>query len=95
LVYNWGMGKKPLEICFIVSVSQVKTMADGGIRYVFDGSERDVDAAASMMAIKCAGNALELTARVIPKETEDNNAEETEDGEDRGSRKTRRYPYRS
>jgi hypothetical protein len=94
MIYNWTMAKKPLETQFVVSVARVKTMADGGIRYEFDGSE-DPETAAFMIAVKCAGNAVELTARVIPKEAEDNNAEETENGEDRGSRKTRRYPYRS
>ena len=86
---------KPTEIRFIVSVAGVKTMADGGIRYSFDGSETDVGAAASIMAVKSAGNALEITARIIPKEThEDKHAEEAEDGEGGSARKIRRYPYR-
>lgn len=47
---------------FKVSVSQVRTMADGGLRFVFDAPETDIDTAAALMHVKQAGGLLEIAA---------------------------------
>ncbi len=54
-------------IRFTVSVAQIKTMADGGLRFAFDAPETAIDVAAALMKVKQAGGVLEVVAvSVIP-----------------------------
>jgi hypothetical protein len=62
---------------FTVSIAQIKTMADGGLRFAFDAPETAVDIAAALMRVKQAGGVLEIAAvAVIPKLTEVDNETE-------------------
>jgi hypothetical protein len=64
---------------FTVSIAQIKTMADGGLRFAFDAPETAVDIAAALMRVKQAGGVLEIAAvAVVPKLTGLDN--ETEKG---------------
>ena len=55
---------------FTVSIAQIKTMADGGLRFAFDAPETAVDIAAALMRVKQAGGVLEIAAvAVIPEPT--------------------------
>ena len=49
-------------IRFTVWVAQVKTMADGGLRFAFDAPETAIDVAAALMKVKQAGGVLEIAA---------------------------------
>ena len=53
---------------FTASVSQVKTLADGGIRIALDLSETAIDIAAAMMQAKQAGAVLECAVIAVIKE---------------------------
>ena len=57
----------PAIIRFTVSVAQVKTMADGGLRFSFDAPETAIEAAAELMRVKQAGGVLEVAAVAIIK----------------------------
>ena len=61
-----------LPILFTVSVAQVKTMADGGLRFAFDAPETAIEAAAALMKVKQAGGVLEIAAVPIVKQKENN-----------------------
>jgi hypothetical protein len=56
---------EPEVIRFTVSVAQVKTLADGGLRFAFDAPESAIDAATKLMQAKQAGAVLEIAAVVI------------------------------
>jgi hypothetical protein len=90
-----GKQKQDGTIQFKATAAQVKTMADGGIRIALDLSESETETAKALMDCRRSKAILEVAILPIIMQDEDTNAEETEDGEDRGSRKTRRYPYRS
>ena len=49
-------------IRFTASISQVRTMADMGLRVVLDFSEVSIDAATALMKVKQAGGVLEIAA---------------------------------
>lgn len=55
--------KPPAEIQFPAQVSQVRTLADGGLRVVLDLPEDQVKAAAILMECKREGIPLIITAR--------------------------------
>jgi hypothetical protein len=57
--------KKPTIIHFTVSVSQVRTLADGGLRYTFDGPEKDTNVAKLLMDVRRAGGILEIAAVAV------------------------------
>ena len=58
---------EPNIIHFTVSIAQIKTMADGGLRFAFDAPESAIEAAAALMKVKQAGGVLEIAALpVIP-----------------------------
>ena len=59
------MSDEPKVIRFTVSVAQVKTMADGGLRFVFDAPETAIEAATKLMQAKQAGAVLEIAAVAI------------------------------
>lgn len=52
------------KIHFQATIAQVKTMADGGLRFVFDAPETAVDTAAALMRARQAGALLEIV--IIP-----------------------------
>ena len=54
-------------IRFAVSVAQIKTMADGGLRFAFDAPETAIEAATELMRVKQAGGILEIAAIAIIK----------------------------
>lgn len=49
-------------IRFTAQVSKVTTLADGGLRVVFDLSETEIEVAKQMMQVKQAGAILEIAA---------------------------------
>jgi len=49
-------------IRFTAQVSKVTTLADGGLRVVFDLSETEIEVAKQMMQVKQAGAVLEIAA---------------------------------
>lgn len=49
-------------IKFTASVSQVRTMADGGLRVILDFDESAINAAAALMKVKKGGGVLEIAA---------------------------------
>jgi hypothetical protein len=49
-------------IRFRAQVSQVRTLADGGLRFVLDVAESEIDAAMKLMQVKQAGGVLEVAA---------------------------------
>jgi hypothetical protein len=51
------------ELKVVAAVARVQTMADGGLRFVFDTDERQVVTAAWLMAVKADESAVELTLR--------------------------------
>ena len=51
------------ELKVIASVARVQTMADGGLRFIFDTDERQVVTAAWLMTVKADESAVELTMR--------------------------------
>ena len=55
-------------IRFQAQVSQVKTMADGGIRLVLDLPESAIDTATKMMQVRQSGSYLEVAAVPVKKE---------------------------
>jgi hypothetical protein len=57
--------KKPAIIHFTVSVAQVRTLADGGLRYTFDGPEEDTNVAKTLMDVRRAGGILEIAAVAV------------------------------
>ena len=57
--------KKPVIIHFTVSVAQVRTLADGGLRYTFDGTEGDTKVAKTLMDVRRAGGVLEIAAVAV------------------------------
>lgn len=52
-------------IRFIASVSQVKTLTDGGLRLVLDLPETAIETATKMMQAKQAGAVLEIAAVAV------------------------------
>lgn len=58
------MTDQPQEVVirFKAQVSQVRTLADGGIRLVLDLAETEIKTAAKMMEAKQAGAVLEVAA---------------------------------
>ena len=52
-------------IRFQAQVAQVKTMADGGIRFILDLSESAIDTAKSMMEARRAGALLEVAVIAV------------------------------
>jgi hypothetical protein len=65
------MTDEPGVIRFTVSVAQIKTMADGGLRFVLDAPESDIDTAAALMRVKQAGGVLEIAAVAVYQELTD------------------------
>jgi hypothetical protein len=59
------MSKKPVIIQFTASISQVRTMADGGLRVILDFDEGAIQAASDLMKVKQAGGLLEIAAVAI------------------------------
>jgi len=57
---------KPIH--FTAVVAQVRTMADGGLRLVFDLPETAIDIATAMMQAKQAGALIECACVAIQKE---------------------------
>lgn len=59
-----SMPSKPkVEVIrFTASVSQVRTMADGGLRVILDFDERAINAATALMKVKNGGGVLEIAA---------------------------------
>lgn len=57
-------------IRFQAQVSQVKTMADGGIRLVLDMSEAAIDTATKMMQVRQSGAYLEVAAVPVKRDVE-------------------------
>lgn len=49
-------------IRFSAQVSKVTTLADGGLRIVFDLAETEIEVAKQMMQVKQAGAILEVAA---------------------------------
>lgn len=64
------------EITSIVTVAQVRTMADGGLRFIFDAPESETLTAAQLMECKRWGVVLKLTVEAI----DDNEQERQSDG---------------
>jgi hypothetical protein len=52
-------------IRFTASISQVRTMADGGLRVVLDFDEINIQAATELMQVKRAGGVVEIAAVAI------------------------------
>lgn len=59
-------------IRFSASISQVRTLSDGGIRLVLDLPETAIDTAAAMMQAKQAGAVLEIAAVAVVKQVGNN-----------------------
>ena len=57
---------------FVASVAKVQTMADGGLRFIFDAPETAVMQAAQLMECKRFGAVLHITARPAKQETTGN-----------------------
>lgn len=55
-------------IRFSAQVSKITTLADGGIRFVLDVSESEIEAAKMLMQAKQAGAVLEIAAVPTKKE---------------------------
>lgn len=51
------------EVTVVASVARVQTMADGGLRFIFDTDEQQVIVAAWLMAVKSDQGTVELTMR--------------------------------
>ena len=60
---------------FVATVAQVKTMADGGLRLSLDLSEKEIDAATSMMQAKQMGAILECAIVPVLQERTEGNGE--------------------
>ena len=56
-------------IKFVASVSQVRTLADGGLRVVMDFSENDVLQAAQLIECKRFGVPLSVECKPVKQET--------------------------
>jgi hypothetical protein len=56
-------------IRFKVTVNQVRTLADGGLRYTFDAPESDIITATKLMQAKQAGAVLEIAAVAVKAES--------------------------
>lgn len=50
-------------VTVVCSVARVQTMADGGLRFIFDTDEQQVLVAAWLMAVKSDQGTVELTMR--------------------------------
>lgn len=57
-------------IRFSAQVSKVTTLADGGLRVVFDLAETEIEVAKQMMEVKQAGAVLEIAAVPVIKKNE-------------------------
>ena len=51
-----------ITICFTASISQVRTMCDGGLRVVLDFDATAIQAATQLIQVKQAGGVLEIAA---------------------------------
>jgi uncharacterized membrane protein len=49
-------------IRFTAQVSQVRTLADGGLRFVLDVAESEIEAATKLMQVKQGGGLLDIGA---------------------------------
>ena len=56
------MSEKASVIKFTAQVSQVRTMADGGLRVILDFDEGAINTAAALMKVKNRGGVLEVAA---------------------------------
>ena len=61
------MTKDENLIKFLAQVAKVQTMADGGIRLIFDLPETAIETATKMMQTKQAGALLEIVALPVKK----------------------------
>ena len=59
------MSKPSGVIKFTAQVSQVRTMADLGLRVVLDFDEANIEAATKLMQVKQAGGVLEIAAVAV------------------------------
>ena len=59
---------KDNAIRFSAQVSKITTLADGGIRFVLDVSESEIEAAKMLMQAKQAGAVLEIAAVPVNKD---------------------------
>ena len=57
-------------IRFSAQVSKVTTLADGGLRIVFDLAETEIEVAKQMMQVKQAGAILEIAAVPVTEKKE-------------------------
>jgi hypothetical protein len=59
-------------IRFKAQVIQVRTLADGGLRFVLDVDETEIETASKLMRVKQAGGVLEVAAVAIALQKENN-----------------------
>lgn len=62
------------RIEFVAQVAQIRTMADGGLRFVLDAAESDVMQAAQLMECKRAGVLLLVVATPLARQVRDEQA---------------------
>ena len=52
---------------FHAEIKKIQTMADGGLRFIFDTGEKAIKEAAMLMECKRQGIYLEITVKEVPK----------------------------